>query len=389
MRILVDGRVMQDRYHDIGTATFELLRELCTRDVHLVVLHSRESGRLPVSELLAEPAIQPVPSYVPVASLRSQHELWRAARTFRPDAVYLPYHLATPRLPIGVPIVTMIQGSVSEGQSADGGRSAFSATYGGATRRAIRSSAEVLAPTEATRQDIERFCGVTLPEEAVIPYGVDAKFFSVRTRAAGHGRPDGLPGRYILHVGTRRPEMNQKVLVEALAQLLHSHPDLGLVLVDRDDQLVPDEASELIRRLGLADRVRQYTRADDDTLLDLYANADVFAYPSVADAFGLPVLEAMAAGLPVVASDAEVIREAAGEGALSVPTQSVDDWTKALDQVLADSAYKAELRDRGMAVAADRTWHRTADLVLDALTRAALPAHSCHDARLGHPCHVH
>lgn len=388
MRILVDGRVMQDRYHGIATATFELLRELCTRDVNLIVLHSRESSRLPVSDLLAKPGIQPVPSYVPVASLRSQQELRHVARVFRPDAIYLPYHLATPLLPIGVPIVTMIQDRVFEGEAADSGRSAFSATYGGATRRAIRSSAEVLTPTQVTRRDIERFYGVTLPDEAVLPYGVGAKFFSARTRA-GHGRPDGLPGRYILHVGTRRPHMNQKVLVGALAQLLRSHPDLGLVLADQDDSLVPDEASELIRRLGLADRVRQYTRADDDTLLDLCANAAVFAYPSVADAFGLPVLEAMAAGLPVVASDAEVIREAAGEGALSVPTQSVDDWTKALDQVLADSAYKAELRERGMAVAADRTWHRTADLVLDALTRAAFPAHPRYDARLGHPCHAH
>src|SRR5487761_1373291 len=99
MRILVDGRVMQDRYHGIATATFELLRELCTRDVNLIVLHSRESSRLPVSDLLAKPGIQPVPSYVPVASLRSQQELRHVARVFRPDAIYLPYHLATPLLP--------------------------------------------------------------------------------------------------------------------------------------------------------------------------------------------------------------------------------------------------------------------------------------------------
>jgi L-lactate dehydrogenase (cytochrome)/glycolate oxidase len=97
MRILVDGRVMQDRYYGIGPATFELLRELCTRDMQLIVLHSRESGRLPVSELLAEPAIQPVPSYVPVASLRSQHELWRAA--------HVPARCRLPFSPTGVQAV--------------------------------------------------------------------------------------------------------------------------------------------------------------------------------------------------------------------------------------------------------------------------------------------
>jgi hypothetical protein len=65
LRILVDGRVMRDRYHGIGRVTFELLRELCTRDVKLIVLHGRDSGRLPLSELLAQPSVQPVPSSAP------------------------------------------------------------------------------------------------------------------------------------------------------------------------------------------------------------------------------------------------------------------------------------------------------------------------------------
>lgn len=368
-RILVDARVMQDRYDGMGRVTFELLRELCARDADLVVLHSRDSGRLPLSELLADPAIRPVPSYAPVTSLRSQQELRRAVRRFRPDAVYIPYHLAAPLLRAGVPVVTVIHDCVFERHAARRRRSASSVAYGLATRLAIRSSAAVLTPTQSTRRDIARFYGVTLPDEAVVPWGVGAQFFSLPRRPAR--RPAGLPERYILHVGARRPHKNQKVLVAALAELRRSYPDLGLVLVGQHDPRVPDEAGELIAELRLSDRVWQYPNADEETLLGLYANATVFAFPSVIEGFGLPVLEAMAAGLPVVASDAEAVQEAAGDGALIVPAHSAADWAKALDQVLADPDYASELRARGMAVAAHRTWGRTADLTLEAIARAA------------------
>jgi glycosyltransferase involved in cell wall biosynthesis len=367
-RILVDGRVMQDRYHGVGRITFELLKELSTRDVHLIVLHNPDSGRFPVGEILAKPTVQLVPSTVPVASLRSQWELRRAIRAFRPDAVYIPYHLATPLIRARVPVVTVIHDCIFERQAAESGRSAFSVTYRMATRLAIRSSTAVLVPSHATRRDIRRFYRVKLQDEAVIPWGVGHQFFSVRTR--GGSCPEGLPDRYILHVGARRPHKNQKVLVAALAELLGRNPDLGLVLVGQHDPRVPDEAAELIAMLGLGSRVWQYIRAGDDTLLDLYANATVFAFPSLTEGFGLPVLEAMAAGLPVVASDAEAVHEAAGDAALIVPAQSAADWAKALDQILADPGYAAELRARGRVVAAKRTWGRSADLTLEAITRS-------------------
>ena len=368
VRILVDGRVMQDRYHGIGRVTFELLRELCTRDVKLIVLHSRDSGRLPMSDLLAQPSIQPVPSYAPVASLRSQLELRRAVRRFRPDAVYIPYHLATPWLRLGVPVVTVIHDCFFERQAAERRRWPFSVLYSLATRLAIRSSAAVLTPTQATRQDIQRFYGITLADEAIVPWGVGLQFFDVGTRVGR--RPAGLPNRYVLHVGARRPHKNQKILVAAFAELRGSYPGLGLVLAGQHDPRVPDEAGELITELGLSDHVWQYTHAGDDTLLDLYANAAVFAFPSLVEGFGLPVLEAMAAGLPVVASDAEAVQEAAGDGALVVPAHAAGaDWAKALDQVLGDHGYAAELRDRGMAVATARTWGQTADLTLETITR--------------------
>jgi glycosyltransferase involved in cell wall biosynthesis len=197
---------------------------------------------------------------------------------------------------------------------------------------------------------------------------VGARFFT----AAGSPRPSdaNLPGRYILHVGAQRPHKNQRVLVEALSALRADHPDLGLVLVGQPDRRFPDEVGLLIESLHLGDRVLRYSEADDETLLALYANAAVFAYPSLAEGFGLPVLEAMAAGLAVVASDADAVQEVAAGGALIVPAGVSVRWAQALGRVLSDAALAQELRYRAGEVAGRNSWARAADRTLAVLTSA-------------------
>ena len=103
----------------------------------------------------------------------------------------------------------------------------------------------------------------------------------------------------------------------------------------------------------------------------MYANASAFAYPSLVEGFGMPVLEAMAAGLAVVASDAEAVREVAGGGALIVPARVPGAWAQALGRVLADPRYARHLGERGQAVAAGCTWACSAERTLALLARAA------------------
>jgi glycosyltransferase involved in cell wall biosynthesis len=366
-RILVDGRVMQDRYHGIGRYTFELLSELSRRHVDLTILHSPDRGRLDTGELMARSTVRAVASGVPVASVRSQWLLCRAVLAFRPDVVFIPYHLSTPLLHGRVPVVSVIHDCIFEREAAVHGRSAFSVAYATATRLAIRSAAALATPSEASRQDIRRFYGIELPAAAILPHGVSQRYFS----AAGRPRPAGidLPGRYILHVGVQRPHKNQRVLVEALAALRSDLPDLGLVLVGQQDPRFPDETGKLVDALGVSDRVRRYTEIDDETLLDLYANAAVFAYPSLVEGFGMPVLEAMAAGLAVVASDAEAVQEVASGGALIVPARApACEWAQALARVLSDPEFGRDLRERGRAVAARHTWSQSAERTLAMLS---------------------
>jgi glycosyltransferase involved in cell wall biosynthesis len=368
LSVLVDGRVMRDSYHGIGRYAFELLWELRRREVDLVILYQPAGGRLRVEELIADPAVRAVPSRVPVASPRSQWVLTRAIRKFRPDVVFIPYHLTTPVLRCGTPVVSVVHDCIFERDAEASGHSAFSIAYGLATRLAVRSATAVATPSRAARDDIQRFYGIDLPPGAVLPHGVGARFFT----AAGSPRPSdaNLPGRYILHVGAQRPHKNQRVLVEALSALRADHPDLGLVLVGQPDRRFPDEVGLLIESLHLGDRVLRYSEADDETLLGLYANAAVFAYPSLAEGFGLPVLEAMAAGLAVVASDADAVQEVAAGGALIVPAGVSVRWAQALGRVLSDAALAQELRYRAGEVAGRNSWARAADRTLAVLTSA-------------------
>jgi glycosyltransferase involved in cell wall biosynthesis len=121
----------------------------------------------------------------------------------------------------------------------------------------------------------------------------------------------------------------------------------------------------------LSDLVYRYTGVDDRMLLGLYANAAVFAYPSLVEGFGMPILEAMASGLAVVASDAEAVQEIAGGGALIVPAQAPAAWAQALDQVLTDPHLGRDLRQRAQVVAARHTWARSAERILAILACAA------------------
>jgi len=377
LRILVDGRVMQDRYHGIGRYTYELLRELSLREAELVVVHSPDTGRLDVGELMSRRTVRAVPSRVPVTSPRSQWLLLRAVLMTRPDVVFVPYHLSTPVLAGRVPVVSVIHDCVFERDAACHGPSAFSLAYRTATRLAIRAAAALATPSQAARRDIRRFYGAEVPDGAVLPHGVGPQFFSL----AGRPRPagPGLPDRYILHVGAQRPHKNQRVLVEAMPALRASHPGLGLVLVGQPDPRFPDEVGPLVTALGVSDLVYRWPSVDDAVLLDLYANAAVFAYPSLVEGFGMPVLEAMAAGLAVVASDAEAVREVAAGGALIVPAAATAAWIQALDRVLTDPDVARDLRERGRAIAAGHTWARSAERTLSLLASAA----RCHPAGSG------
>jgi glycosyltransferase involved in cell wall biosynthesis len=369
MRVLVDGRVLQDRYHGIGRYTLEVLKALpVCPDVELVVLLPAEpAGRLDLQAVRRRPDVRLAEFRAPVASVSAQLAWPALIKTWTPDVVFVPYHLAVPWLHPGVRVVSVVHDCILEADPSFVPDRRTAVMYRAATRLALARSDAIATISQATRADLCRVYGVHVDDAGVIPHAVGAQFDTAEgTRSAAE-----VPSPYVLHVGVRRPHKNQATLLHAFHLLRRHLPDVRLVLVGQRDERFPDPVPGLVQDLGLGDRVLQLTQVDDERLVDLYRSAAVFAFPSLIEGFGLPVLEAMAAGVPVVASDAPAVVEASAGAALLVPPQDSASWARAIEDVLRDPALADELRTRGRKAAAERSWESSALATLTLLRRVA------------------
>jgi glycosyltransferase involved in cell wall biosynthesis len=225
----------------------------------------------------------------------------------------------------------------------------------------------VIAVSEATRRDAERFYGLRGDKLRVIPEGVEAGFRPLADAAllADVKARYRLPPRFVLYVGTIEPRKNLVTLLEAYAALraAEAHQALGLVIAGGRGWLV-EGFDQRLRQLGLEQAVTLTGYVPDSDLPALINCAAAFAFPSVFEGFGLPPLEAMACGVPVVCSQASSLPEVVGDAGLLLPPLDARAWREALDRVLLDPALAADLRQRGLARAAQFTWTAAARATL-------------------------
>lgn len=231
----------------------------------------------------------------------------------------------------------------------------------------VRRADLVITVSESTRLDVLRTLSVASQHNAkvvAIPEGVSPEY-----------RPAPKEARaapVILYVGRRDPYKNLPLLVEAVGRLKAGGVRARLRVVGPPDDRYP-EAPRRARALGLdadIDWVGYVTSAE---LLREYQQADVFCLPSRYEGFGLPVLEAMACGTPVVCGNKGSTTEVAGEAALLVDPDDVNQIAQALRRVLADPETAARLRAKGLGRAAMFTWEETARRTLDAYRQAMNP----------------
>jgi glycosyltransferase involved in cell wall biosynthesis len=202
------------------------------------------------------------------------------------------------------------------------------------------------------------------PERVIaVHHGVDHGRFRPQDEAAAREEVRmrfGVEGRYVLYVSNHQRKKNTERLVEAFALVAMTIPDVSLVLTGWHTsrfQLV----LALIDRLDLSSRVRVLGHVPDASLPALYAGASVFTLPSLHEGFGLPVLEAMACGTPVVASNVYALPEVCGDAAELVDPYDVEAIAAAILRILGDAGRAAELRELGLKRAAPFTWQRAAE----------------------------
>jgi glycosyltransferase involved in cell wall biosynthesis len=219
--------------------------------------------------------------------------------------------------------------------------------------QALSRAAAVFTPSEAAREDLVRAAGVARERVHVTPNGVDPRFFEARA-------PEGPRAPYLLAVGTLEPRKNLPVLLDALRILRKDGRDLQLVVAGRRPfaQSLP---------LGdLAPHVRLAGAVPDDDLPSLYAGASVFVLPSLYEGFGLPLAEAMAAGVPAVASDLPALREVGGETVRYAAPEDAASFADAIRAALDDREGSllraAAARGRARRFRWDETAQRTLEV---------------------------
>lgn len=225
----------------------------------------------------------------------------------------------------------------------------------------LRNVDAVVTVSQHARADLTRFLGIPPPPVHVTPLGVSEIFRPAEDEeAAMVVRRFGLDRPFILSVGVKEARKNLVRLIQAFEELHRDLPDFDLALVGPTlwrHQIL----AEAIKASGLRDRVRLIEYVSDEELRSLYSRARLFVHPSLYEGFGLPVLEAMACGAPVVASNSTSIPEVAGDAAVLVDPTNVHAIAEAMRQVLTDGDLLASLRVKGFERARQFTWQRAAE----------------------------
>ena len=241
--------------------------------------------------------------------------------------------------------------------------------------RSVRRADYLLADSESTRQDLIEFLGVS-PERAQVIYGgVDSAFAPVEDEAALRAvREKYACGRpFILAVGTLEPRKNYPTLIRAFAQARErAHLPHVLVIVGKKGW-VYEPIFDAVEELGLQDSVLFPGFVPDSELPALYSAANLLATPSFYEGFGLPPLEAMACGTPVVVSDVSSLPEVVSDAGLRVDPHDADELAHAILRLMEDSTLRTTLREAGFVQARKFTWDKAARELLAVYGRLAPP----------------
>lgn len=359
---VVDGRFIQDHFPGIGRYTFNLVRALAhvAPEDSFAVLHNPalRNTRYDLGAL-QHPNLEWVRAGVPTFSLREQWTIPALLRERRAASYHSPY-LIMPYRP-GCPTVVTLHDLMPiryPHYFTPWQRLGFALSV----RLAARAARYVISVSQATAEDLRTLIGVPAGKIVVIPEAADPTFAPPPASEIARVREQyALSTPYVLSVGINKPHKNLAALIEAWRR---ADPAGTLVIAGAWDPRYPVEHAG-------AGTVRLIHDVPEGDLPALYAGATAFVMPSLYEGFGLPVLEAMACGAPVMASNTSSLPEVAGDAALLFDPLQPDALAEALTRVLGDCTLRDELRARGLERAAQFSWERTARETLRVYQAAA------------------
>jgi glycosyltransferase involved in cell wall biosynthesis len=326
---------------------------------------------------------------IPLPRLWTHARLGPALAAARPDLLFVPSHVVPLAHPASV--VTIHDLGYLAFPEAHTARRRLELNL--TTRWSLRAARRVIAISQATKDDLLRHYGADPGRVAVVHHGLSQGFGPVEDPAAivAARARHGLGAPYLLYVGTLQPRKNLERLIEAFALALQDEgpktkeegsdsgssfdlrlSSLTLAIAGRKGWL-SDAIERRARELGIAERVRFLGYLPDADLPALLSGATAFVFPSLYEGFGMPVLEAMACGAPVLTANSSSLPEVAGDAALLVDPRDTHAIAAAIVRLVHDRALRADLRARGLARAATFTWERCANETIHVLAEALSP----------------
>ena len=365
LRIVLDARATTRHFPGVARATLGLLSGLAEIDQqHHVAVLSYGNHPPPTHPAFTQPNLTRIPTHAAPLGLAQQWQLPLLARSMEPDLWHAPYYIR-PFAGLPRPVVTIFDviGRVVPGALPPRARLLFESTL----RLSLRGAAHVITSSAATKRDLIAEYGVDDGTISIIPLAADRSFAPqpaaqiqmIRERYA-------LPQRYLLYFGSNKPHKNLATLVRAFAEV---KSDVTLVIAGMWDRRYP-ESQQVTQALNLAGRVRFIHDLPSADVPGLLAGALAFVFPSRYEGFGLPPLEAMACGTPVIASNTSSLPEVVGDAGLLVAPE-VTPLAEALQTLLDDAALREQLRERGLERARHFTWAATAQQTIVVYERVA------------------
>jgi glycosyltransferase involved in cell wall biosynthesis len=369
VRVAIDAR----KLHDFGIGTYirNLLRHLARIDHDNEYVLLCQEPDLGVSAPLGanfRTVLETSPNY----SLREQLHVPWALRRERPDVFHAPHYV----LPVAVHCRTVVTiHDCIHLMFPQYLPNRVAHAYAKASMwNAAKRSDRILTVSEASKRDLLRFVHVP-PEKVVVVYNaIDERFWHVPSddEVARVRERYQLNHDFVLYVGNIKPHKNLVRLIEAF--------DLLRTRVGRDELkllIIGDEISKLpaLRRAVHSHKLHKHVRflgyLPDETLAVLYRLANVFVFPSLYEGFGLPPLEAMASGTPVVTSNVSSLPEVAGDAAVLVDPYNVESIVRGIQDVLTDAGLAQQLRLKGLVRAREFSWERSVARTLEVYTEVA------------------
>lgn len=239
-------------------------------------------------------------------------------------------------------------------------------------RRSLMRGDQIIAGSQNTKTDLMEYFQVGGDKINVVYYGVGERFSAPLSddQIAESLRPFGLEPGYTLFVGNPKPHKNLDNVVKSFARALEiGELDNRLVCVGNRESR-DFKIERRAEQLGIADRVHLLGHVDDDTLTALYRGARLFLYPTLYEGFGLPVVEAMASGVPVITSNSSALKEVAEGYAQLVDPLDIEQMARAIAQLLSDREHSESWAELGRRRADDFKWPRTAQRTLEVYRKA-------------------